>query len=77
MKKMTDQQKITEMNQALQTFSSDFGEHDVIKQTFFDLLVEAIYGVGKNLPVPSEEKQERDHDIDDVGRGDMPTYEIE
>ena len=74
---MTDQQKIAEMNQALQTFSNEFGENDDIKSTFFDILVEAIYGTGKNLPVPSEEKQERDHDIDDVGRGDMPTYEIE
>jgi hypothetical protein len=76
-KELTSLEKVAETNQALQTFSNEFGDNDAIKQIFFDILVETMYETRDDLPVPGETEQKQRQNIDESRKREMPTYEIE
>ena len=79
MHELTDEQKLREAHAAFQEFSDQFGENDIIKEAFFDLLLEAIFNEEptNGVSIPSETGQGRNQDSEYLGAGGMPCYEIE
>ena len=76
MLKLTDEEK---SQKAFQEFTDQFGENDLIKEAFFDILLEAIYGEETTncVSVSSEARQDRNKDNECPGAWTMPCYEIE
>jgi|WetSurMetagenome_2_1015567.scaffolds.fasta_scaffold1105102_2 hypothetical protein len=56
---MSDQWKIKQVEQTLDAFFTQFGDFDDNSRVVLEVIFEEIYG-GKNLPLFSEERQNRD-----------------
>lgn len=79
-KELNEKEKINSAIKGIKSFVDNFGENDVIKEAFLDILLEAIYGQQEkrdDIPLPSEAKQKDNKDYNNAGEGGMPTYEIE
>ena len=77
---LTEEQKISQTHAAFKEFADQFGENDVIKDIFLDILLEAIYGQTEttdNLPLSSEAGQKQPENTQQIRPGTMPCYEIE
>lgn len=75
----TDKEKIKLADSAFKKFVDQFGENDLIKDAFFDVFLEIIYGEenGDDLSLSIETGQKATEDSKKDGAGEMPTYEIE
>lgn len=64
--------------QTWDSFLNQFGENDLIKEAFLDILLEEIYGqTREDLPLSSEKRQVSNPNTVNDGIREMPTYEIE
>jgi hypothetical protein len=80
-KDLTQQEKLTQAQEGLRVFANQFGPNDLIKEAFFDVLLETIYdpeeATRDGLSVPSTEEQEIGTNPEQSRAGEMPTYKIE
>ena len=75
---LSEDQKIIQSQAAFKQFADQFGENDIIKDIFFEILLEEIYGEPTdNLPLSGTAGQERHKDSQQTRVGEMPLYEIE
>ena len=74
---LSEEQKVLQTHAAFKEFADQFGENDIIKDIFLDILLEAIYNETNDIPLPSETRQGQHEDRWQAGDGAMPCYTIE
>ena len=77
---LSEQQKAKAGHLAIQEIASQFGTNDLVKQAWFDVLLEVIYGAsetGDNIHLLGTPRQADNKNVDQSGNGDMPSYKID
>jgi len=79
-KDLTPQEKLAQIQEGLRHFADQFGPNDLLKEAFFDILLESIYdpaGTRNDISLSGQEEQESSANSQCPGKREMPTYEIE
>lgn len=78
MNELTPRQKSQNGHNAFQFFANQFGDNDIVKEAFMDILLEVIYGEKRDdLLISGSKRQKDSENISKDREGEMPTYEIE